>query len=408
MRRPSRAKRLSGSRRRDRRRWLSGTACAVVLMVAIAAYSTWSNLALPEPEGDFAVGRTSLVLVDPSRPEPNSPAPRDRRNVPLVVWYPAEAGTGRPAAYVDDRDGLSEALVASGELSSLVVSALRWVRPHARDEADVAESEATYPLLLLSPGNATNVEFYAALAEDLASRGYVVVGMNHPYQVAATRLDDGTVASYRAAPPAGGAAADAVTRAKIADRVADVRFVLDQLPALADEGTLAGGRLDLDRIGIVGHSNGGITAVTACRQDARLAACANLDGQLAGGPFGDRAQDRAPEQPFLFVTKETALHPAIGERFEEAGSGTYRVVVPAADHDHFADGPLLAPSLFPLPRTAEQVVGATRGLVSAFFDTTLRGRPVSVLGDVDTGTNLFVNVYPLGPKPPLPAVGRGR
>lgn len=167
---------------------------------------------------------------------------------------------------------------------------------------------------------------------------------------------------------------------------------------------MAGGRLNLDRIGIVGHSNGGITAVTACRQDARLVACANVDGQLAGGPFGDQAQDRAPEQPFLFVTKETSLHPAIGERFEEAGSGSFRAVVPAANHDQFADGPLLAPSLLPLPRSAEQVVAATRGLVSAFFDHTLRGLPVTVLGDINTGTDLFITVYPLGQKDPLPAV----
>lgn len=103
------------------------------------------------------------------------------------------------------------------------------------------------------------------------------------------------------------------------------------------------------------------------------------------------------------MTKETSLHPAIGERFEEAGSGAYRVVVPAAGHDQFADGPLLAPSLVPLPRSVDQVVGATRGLVSAFFNTTLRGLPVSVLGDIETGTDLFVNVYPLGQKPPLPA-----
>lgn len=284
------------------------------------------------------------------------------------------------------------------------MSALRWVRPHARDGADVAETEGRYPVLLLSPGDATNVEFYAALAEDLASRGFVVVGINHPYQVTATRLDDGTVAGYRSDDaPAGGPAAEATTRAKIAQRLADVDLVLDQLPVLAGDGTLAGGRLDLDRIGIVGHSNGGVTAVAACRQDARLAACVNLDGQLAGGPFGDRAQDRAPEQPFLFVTKETALHPVIGDRFEEAGAGAFRVVVPAARHDQFADGPLLAPSLLPTPRSAEQVVRATRDLVAAFFDLTLRGRPVTVLGDIDPSTDLFVNVYPLGRKPPLPS-----
>jgi len=374
-----------------------------VAVLALAASASWSHLGLPEPVGDLAVGRTTLVLVDSSRSEPASAEPQDSRNVPLVVWYPARAGTGLPAAYVDGRDGLSEALVSTGELSSLEVAALRWVRPHARDDADVAESEARYPVLLLSPGNATNVDFYAALAEDLASHGYVVVGLNHPYHVTATRLDDGTVATYLPdAAPAGGAGAEAATRGKISERVADVRFVLDQLPALADEGTVAGGRLDLHRIGIVGHSNGGITAVTACRQDARLVACANLDGQLAGGPFGAQAQHRAPEQPFLFVTKEASLHPAIGARFEEAGSGAFRAVVPAASHEEFADGPLLTPSLLPLPRSAEQVVAATRGLVSAFFDHALRGLPVTILGDIDARTDLFINAYPLEHKEPLP------
>lgn len=195
---PTRTEGQSRAPRRSRRRWLPSAAFGVVAALAVAALASWSNLGLPEPADDFAVGRTSLVLVDPSRSEPATAAPQDRRNVPLVVWYPAQAGTGLPAAYVNGRDVLSEALVATGELSSLEVSALRWVRPHARDDADVAESEARYPVLLLSPGNATNVEFYAALAEDVASRGYVVVGMNHPYQVTATRLDDGTVASLPA------------------------------------------------------------------------------------------------------------------------------------------------------------------------------------------------------------------
>jgi dienelactone hydrolase len=392
---------------RSRRRYILVATLAVVIGLAVATLSSWSNLGLPKPTGDYAVGRTSLVLVDPSRSEPATDAPQDFRNVPLVVWYPAQAGTGVPAAYVEDLDTLRDALVATGELTVLQVLALRWVRPHSRQGAAVAPSEASYPVLLLSPGNSTNVEFYAALAEDLASRGYVVIGMNHPYQVTATRLDDGTLARYRPdAAPAGGALAEVATRAKISERVADVKFVLDQLPALKEAGALAGGRLNLNQVGILGHSNGGITAVTACRQDTRLVACANLDGQLAGGPFGARALDQAPEQPFLFVTKETFLHPDIGERFEEAGTGAIRVVVPAAHHDDFADGPLLTPSLALLPRSARQVVGATRGLVAAFFDHTLRGRPVTVLGDIDSGTDVFVNVYPLGQKPPIPLAVR--
>ena len=336
-------------RRQKRRSRLVVTAAATVVLVALPVSASWSDLALPEPGGAFAVGRTELVLTDASRLETTTPSPSDRRDVPLVVWYPATAGTGRVADYVDA--GLHAALRASGELSALQVSALRWVRPRAREAAQVSDADRVYPVLLLSPGNATNVEFYSVIAEALASRGYVVVGMNHPYQVTAARLSDGSVAVYRApASPPGSDGAETETRARIDQRVADVRFVLDELSDLDAVGDLDADRLDLDRLGHLGHSNGGVAAVSACREDARLDACVNMDGQLAGGPFGASATDRAPAQPFLFLTKEIGLHPELGARFEEAGDGAFRVVVPAARHEQFADGPLLTPSLLPVPR----------------------------------------------------------
>ncbi len=391
-------------RRQKRRSRLVVTAAATVVLVALPVSASWSDLALPEPGGAFAVGRTELVLTDASRLETTTPSPSDRRDVPLVVWYPATAGTGRVADYVDA--DLHAALRASGELSALQVSALRWVRPHAREAAQVSDADRVYPVLLLSPGNATNVEFYSVIAEALASRGYVVVGMNHPYQVTAARLSDGSVAVYRApASPPGSDGAETETRARIDQRVADVRFVLDELSDLDAVGDLDADRLDLDRLGILGHSNGGVAAVSACREDARLDACVNMDGQLAGGPFGASATDRAPAQPFLFLTKEIGLHPELGARFEEAGDGAFRVVVPAARHEQFADGPLLTPSLLPVPRTSERVSAAVKGVVAAFFDTTLRGAPETVLGDVDTSTDVFVDVYPLGDRPPLPLPG---
>lgn len=114
MRWPTRTRGSDARRDGRRRRWLSAAAFAVAAMMAVAAQASWSNLSLPRPEGDFAVGRTSVVLVDPSRHEAGSPAAGDHRSVPLVLWYPAQSGTGRPASYLDDRDGLSEALVATG------------------------------------------------------------------------------------------------------------------------------------------------------------------------------------------------------------------------------------------------------------------------------------------------------
>ena len=111
------------------------------------------------------------------------------------------------------------------------------------------------------------------------------------------------------------AQAEAVTRARIDERVADIGFVLDRLATDAAGFAALDARLDLDRVAVIGHSNGGLAAVQIC-DDPRVSACANIDGQNAAGPFGTGADPAAPANPFLFLTKETELHPVLAEAFE--------------------------------------------------------------------------------------------
>jgi dienelactone hydrolase len=276
----------------------------------------------------------------------------------------------------------------------VVASALRFVRSHSRDGATVATVAARFPVIVLSPGNATNVDFYASFAEDLASHGYVVVGLDHPYQVTAVSLSDSRVAVYV---PGEGRAPE-----RIAERVVDVSFALDQLARLDASTSALAGRLDLERIGIMGHSNGGMTAAEACKQDARLDGCLNIDGQLAGGPLAVSSAGRAPEQPFMYLTKEVFIHPVIEQRFEDAGPRTYRVVVPAAAHGQFVDTGLFVPTANPFDRTAATVIDVSRGFSLAFFDHVLRDRPTDVFRQVRADTDVYVNVYPLRGKPALP------
>ena len=278
-------------------------------------------------------------------------------------------------------------MAESGELNSVAAWGVQWVRGHAVEGALVDPSKSSYPVVVLSPGNATNVEFYASLAEDLASSGYVVVGVNHPYQVPAVRLADQSVALYQE---------NLAVPAKIEERLLDLRFVVDRLGEVAiDQGSPLGGRIDLDSLGVMGHSNGGIAAVELCKSDRRVDACLNLDGQAAGGAFGTDSEDQAPEQPYMFLTKETEMHEEIATRFEAGREGGYRVVIPAASHDQFADGALFAPSLWPWARTVDRVNEVTRGSSSLFFDLTLNGYPQEVLGQVSAPTDVFVYVYPL-------------
>lgn len=167
---------------------------AAALLSAVGIGSTTANLQVLAPTGSHSVGRDRVVLTDTERAEPHTADPLDHRSVPVQLWYPAQPGSGNSAPYVDDLTVLSDALVESGALSRLEVTGLRWVRTAVLDRADVANGPL--PVIVLSPGNQTNVGFYSSVAEDLASHGYLVIGVDHAYQVAATVLADGTVAAY--------------------------------------------------------------------------------------------------------------------------------------------------------------------------------------------------------------------
>jgi predicted dienelactone hydrolase len=357
----------TGTRRR--RRIVVAILLAVILLPALTyGVATASHLALPAPTGPHAIGRMRLAWVDQARPEPVTPAEGDRREVVAEVWYPARAGSGTPAPYLPELDRIAAGLVASGELGAVQAWGLRFVRAHGRADAAVAATPSTFPVILLSPGGATNAEFYASFAEDLASLGFVVIGINHPYDVAAVALQTGAVAIYtRPDPPR-----PDYIETRVAERVADARFTLDRLADLnAGDGPLAG-RLDLDRIGIMGHSLGGLTAAQACVADPRLKSCLNLDGLQGGGPFSVRPGGPVPAQPFLFITKEPTLAPAIEQLLADHPTAA-RIIIPGAAHRDFSDGPLFEPSANPFDRPIDRTNASIRAATRDFFRQTLQG-----------------------------------
>ncbi len=247
--------------------------------------------------------------------------------------------------------------------------------------------------MILSPGNGTNIEFYASLAGEIASHGYIVVGLNHPYDVAAVQLSDGRVAPYDkdqwSLEPN---VHQTYITERIKVRTADVVFALEKLEEMNANGTFAG-LLDLDSVAAAGHSLGGITASEACKADSRFNACLNFDGLQRGGPFSMEETAIPPQQPFMFLTKESQLHPKLIERFESMPE-SYWVVVHGASHQSFTDGPLLQPSLMPGSNQEDQFMNLIQKYTLAFLDQTLNGRPNSLLSNTVTNEQVSVKVFP--------------
>ncbi|WP_327092112.1 alpha/beta hydrolase [Nonomuraea sp. NBC_01738] len=332
---------------------------------------------LPAPTGKHPVGTTTLHLTDRSRPDPWVQEAK-ARELMVTLWYPATAGNGRPAPYMSAKE--SELLLKGKRFADASYDTLSRTRTHAFTGAKPAGREGTLPLVVLSPGFTMPRTSLTALAEDLASRGYVVAGVDHTYENYATTFPDGRVAECVACD----SDSDFGFGSKVVGiRAADVSFVLDRLAGAWPGASL----IDRDRIAMAGQSIGGAAALAAMAKDSRIRAGIDMDGTTyARLPKGGLAR------PFLFLG--SATHTRGGrdvswDRDWKLLTGWKRwFVLPGGDHQSFTDTPLLATALGVKPPgtlTAARSAEVTRAYVSAFLDEHLRGKRRPLLDGASPG-----------------------
>jgi len=248
------------------------------------------------------------------------------------------------------------------------------VDTHASASPPVSAERPTWPVLVFLPGWGSPREDYSALCADLASRGYVVVALSHPYESAVSELADGTVV--------GTAAGASVFGANMADmtpiRAADSRFVLDQLGRLAqvEPGSPLVGHLDFEHTGIVGHSMGGAGAAQVVAEDPRFLVGVNLDGTLPEA----LARSWHLKVPFLWLQsdgQQQASYVQGRDRLLADVPGSDVLVLGGTSHTSFTDLPTY---MSPLGRQltggdgSEALVPATTGdLIAAFVSAPLAG-----------------------------------
>ncbi|MEW1691631.1 alpha/beta hydrolase family protein [Streptomyces sp. NPDC091265] len=360
---------------------------------------------LPRPTGPFEVGSAALRLVDRARPEPWAPDAAPCRELMIGVRYPAAPGrswqrvpqmTAAAAAHFGGAQGAAALNLA------MAPGTVDWgaTLSHARHDAPVDPRAGRLPVVLYSPGLGDPRTWNTALADDLASRGYAVVTIDHTYEATEVEFPGGRLATMRifdGAPPTDPDAISALLRKVVAVRIADTRTVLDRLPEL--NRTRFGGVLDLRRIGMFGHSAGGFTAAQTMHEDRRVRAGINMDGQLdyvgGGLPDGSRLSTVALEG----LDRPLLLMGTAGE-----GSGDYRqqpswaafwrntrgwkanVTLAGSRHASYTDAQVLLPQLARqgaepdggLPAALgtvrpDRAAAASRAYVASFFGRWLRG-----------------------------------
>lgn len=261
-------------------------------------------IVFPEPSGEYAVGRASYFLVDTGREEIFTEAEGDARELVLRVYYPAELpANAQLAPYAEGV--LRDSLLIAPEQADLI---------QTRVYENVPFAAGTFPVLIFSPGMGALPLNYTSLLTDVASHGYIVAAISHPYSTAVTVFPDGR-AIYASAEGSVDAFADPASSQEASERIGavwvnDVLLTVDQLGEFNISDGLLAGHLNMEQIGIFGHSFGGGTAIEASYLDNRFKAAINMDGPLFGGVVG-----QALLQPFMamFSTEWTITDEAVAQ-----------------------------------------------------------------------------------------------
>ena len=384
----------------------------VVLWVAPAVQAQESPL--PPPTGPFAVGRTLFDWTDQSRVDLENA--NGHREIMVWLWYPASpAPDAKKAEWLPGIWG--DIFASSPDLAPKPSESngppppkypIHNLRANSFEDAPVLSGSQRFPVLLFAPGYGSSPTDYSSLIEDAASHGYIVAGIVPTYFSSYTVFADGRVAGQHPLPreipgaprSSWGGATNPVPEPVYQLWVGDLRFALDRLVALnADDKSPFKGRLDLDRVGAMGHSIGATAIAQVAQDDSRVKAVVLIEGAL----MGDVARNPTLSKPLLVLLASSAKGrlrvtlPNLGTSNElvklvSQNRPSYVAIIDDTSHPFPADVGLMPFAKDwrhdPNPMRA---LAATKAYVEDFFDSSL-GDKASALLNGPSSTYPFVTL----------------
>ena len=369
---------------------------ASYLTLVLLAISTTLPIVLPvpsipAPDGSYEVGTTLYELTDSSRRELYSGIDEARR-FQIQVWYPAEpSATDERAPWMSRAEVFGPAIANYIEMPSFFLDHLALVELPAYRNAQVAAAEDGFPIILFSHGwNGFNAQ-NSGQALQLASHGYVVVGVQHTYGAVVTVFEDGTIAKNNPAALPRGAPDENydIAAHQLADQWAgDMGFALDIMEGQNnDPGSPFFNRLDVSRVGTYGHSTGGGAAIQFCGTDSRCKALLGQDPFMR--PVSVDILESGLSQPAFYMFSQrwaddtdSLNNRQFSEFYANSREPLGAVYIEGTAHYDFSDLPLLSPLTPQLglkgPISGKRVTMIINDYLLSFFDATLQGTPTEL------------------------------
>lgn len=366
----------------------------LVSVLAISEVAT-ALVLIPEPSGPFGVALTTLKMVDENRIDPFAPT-KQNRAIMVSIFHPALASQCKnittqaymppvTAAFEDQQQ--SAYGIPAGSFENFQ---LQLCVPEKASSCYVPE----FPIVLFSTALGTTRHYYNALAQSVASTGFIVITIDHPYDADIVEFPDGSIVygiDFIDSDDIAVILADPKVTLAVATRRDDAIFALNELrngilkPSVRWPAT--------QQAGMFGHSLGGATTSAVMIADLRVAGGINLDGAFLGPGY---IQKDLREPFLLFGHSEEPAHnltndPTWAYVWSHLTGFKKELSLKSSRHYTFTDLPLLVDLLglrANLSAPLEELVGSIDGkralqiisdYTSGFFDFVLKGEKTGLV-----------------------------
>ncbi len=264
--------------RRPKKRLLLSIIMTVLLLSSLVSALLFPYYDIPKPTGDYLIGTKVYEVEDASRTEKYD-STGDKRKFRLQVWYPADSKDGlKRVPWLYDGKEIARGLSKDSGLPYFLLDKLSLVRSNSYEDALISAKGEKYPVIILSHGWRGVRNLHQDFTEELASRGYIVFSIDHTYGSAATVFENGRVAliNYEAL-PSGSPEYMKKANQLVNTYADDVSKTIDFVNELNENDSTFKSKLDLNQIGLVGHSTGGGADIRVALRDKRVKAVIGLD-----------------------------------------------------------------------------------------------------------------------------------
>ena len=300
---------------------------------------------LPSLDAKYGIGTQIFEWVDSTRYEDFTQTEDDYRRLIIQIWYPAIIAdvNAKPAPYLDHPSEQIEAIAEQLEIPSYLLTNIKNISTNSYFNAPIISGQGAFPMLMFSHGLGGMKNQNSIQIEALVHQGYIIVAPDHAYDANITVFNDGTIADFRSG------SERIVTEdqfweyrlPQLQKRTDDINYIYNKVKLLLEDKKSIWKYVNIEKIGIFGHSFGGATSIMAAHSNSKIDAVFLLDAWTV--PIPQSVIESGLNVPVMFMGQDKWENPMNIEKLDrllaKSTQQADKIILKGVHHFDFSDTP---------------------------------------------------------------------